>query len=185
MEVVYWQASKRLRSNLIVQSQSVQGSQDMTFPASWGWSKMQITDGFHALRPTGTARLLVKFSSLWDRAAMSRLPSGKDPWRVLIPEPCLGSVLGSCSWPEPKLCTDCMSNLTIQAVTGQCSGPCLDSGWLASVDESAVSEHPSQHVTFRCGEMRSWICISAHFVPALLACAHHAWRNIKTISATP
>ena len=79
-----------------------------------------------------------------------------------------------------------MNNLTIWTVTGQCSDLCRDTVWFASVDEPTVSEQPFQHVTFCSGNwhLGSASMHTSHLL-IMLACAHHTWRSIKTISAAP
>lgn len=87
---------------------------------------------------------------------MTKLPTGNDPWLVLIPEPCLGSVLESCRQPEPKLCRDC-EYFNNQDSSRTVLRPVL---WFAGGDDS--SEPPFQPVIFCPGEMASWICMDAH-----------------------
>lgn len=114
---------------------------------------------------------------------MTRLPTGNDSWLVLIPEPCLGSVLESCRGPEPKLCRDCEqfnnqdNSRTVLKPVFWCSGLLVEMTVLSHLSSM------SPFVLGRCHLGSAWIHTKHLLI--MLACAHHTWRSIKTNPAAP
>lgn len=116
-------------------------------------------------------------------AAMTRLPTGSDPWLVLIPESYLGSVLESCRQPEPKLCRNCE-----QFKNQDCSRTVLRSlfwysGLLVEMTVLSHLSYMSPFVLGRCHFGSAWIHTKHLLI--MLACALHTWRSIKTNPVAP